>query len=104
MGFLSLLFPDKIIDEKIRWLVVAILTGTSVFAMHGLLVGYTGLWTHLYAGMSPDIPFNNLIYTFYVSDEVMTIMILTNLIVFLILFAVTVRHYFRLKKTSNLQH
>jgi hypothetical protein len=100
-GVAFLIVSNKIINEKVKWLIIGILTGTSVFAMHGLLVGYTGLWTHLYPGMSTDIPFNNLIYNLYVSDSVMTIMILTNLIVFLVLFATTVRHYLRLKTKSK---
>jgi hypothetical protein len=79
----------------VKWLVVGALSFTSVFAMHGLLVDYTGVWLHIYPGMSPNIPFNWAIYSLYINDTVISGMILVNLLMFLLIFSATFRKFYK---------
>jgi Gpi18-like mannosyltransferase len=85
-----LLVSSSLVDKKTKWLVIGILTFTSVFAMHGLLVGYTGSWTNLYPAMSPSIPINGLILSLYESDIVISEMVIANLFAFFLIVATTI--------------
>ena len=90
-GVAYLILSVGIISSKVKWPVIATVTFTSVFAMQGLLVYYTGYWLQLYPAMSPNIPINGLILSLYQSDVIITEMILLNLLVFIVIFAETLR-------------
>ncbi|MEM2129501.1 MAG: hypothetical protein QXZ70_02760 [Candidatus Bathyarchaeia archaeon] len=90
-GIAYLIVSAKIINPKIKWLVIGIITFTSVFAMHGLLVGYTGALLHMYPAMSPTISINGVILSLYLSDIVITEMIIRNLFAFILLLVATIK-------------
>jgi hypothetical protein len=85
-------------SHKTKWLVIGLLTFTSVFAMQGLLVTYTGEWLKMFPAMSPTIPFNGLVMSLYNSDIIITEMILINVFAFILIFASTVKELRSKKK------
>lgn len=90
-GVAYLLVSYNVVGRRTKWLVIGLLTFTSVFAMHGLLVAYTGDWMKIYPAMSPSIPLNGFILPLYLSDSGITVMILLNLFAFLLILAQTIR-------------
>lgn len=90
-GVAYLILSVGIISGKIKWPVIATATFTSVFAMQGLLVYYTGYWLQLYPTMSPSIPINGLILSLYQSDIIISEMIILNLCAFCAIFAATIK-------------
>jgi len=103
-GVAYLLVSNKIISNKIKWLTIGIITFTSVFAMHGLLISYTGEWLRMYPSLSPDIPINSVILYLYLSDIVISEMILRNIFAFILIFVATVLAVKKLgRKNANTQ-
>jgi hypothetical protein len=84
-GIAYLIVVPKIVNPTIKWLATGVITFTSVFAIHGLLVGYTGAWLRIYPAMRPEIPINGVILSLYLSDIVITEMIIMNLFAFTLL-------------------
>ncbi|MGD9131098.1 MAG: hypothetical protein PVH73_05940 [Candidatus Bathyarchaeota archaeon] len=90
-GLAYLFASYKLINRRTKLFVMSVLTFASVFAMHGLLVSYTGDWIKMYPAMSPSIPINGFILSMYLSDSVITEMILLLLFAFIMLFVETIK-------------
>ena len=94
-GVAYLIISYNLVSRKTKWLVIGLLTATSVFALQGLLVSYTGEWLKMYPAMSPAIPLNGFILSLYQSDIIITEMILINLFAFVLIFAATLKELHR---------
>lgn len=101
-GVAYLIVSYNTVNRRTKWVVIGLLTFTSVFAMHGLLVSYTGAWLNMYPAMSPTIPINGVILSLYLSDAVISGMILVNLFAFIVILAVATKELRR--KWSFLHH
>ncbi len=80
-------------SQRAKWIGIGFLTFTSVFAMHGLLVYYTGFWLDIYPAMSPNIPFNGAVLSLYLSDAVISGMVLINILAFTMILLVVIREF-----------
>ena len=96
-GVVFLILSVGIISRKVKWFTIGIFTFTAVFAMHGLLVYYTGNWLQIYPAMSPSIPINGLVLSLYQSDIILSEMILLNILAFSLLLIETFRKLRRRK-------
>jgi hypothetical protein len=90
-GVAFLIVSYNVVNRRIKWAVIGLLTFTTVFAMHGLLVDYTGAWLNMFPAMSPTIPFNGVVLSLYLSDPVISGMILVNLFAFIVILAAALK-------------
>lgn len=90
-GLAYLFVSCNIINRRTKRFIIGTLTFSSVFAMHGLLVSYTGEWLKMYPLMSPNIPINGTILSLYLSDTIISVMIILLLFTFILLFIETIK-------------
>jgi hypothetical protein len=93
-GVVFLTISYSMLKSRTKWSVISLLTFTSVFAMHGLLVAYTGDWVKMYPAMSPAIPINGIVLSLYLSDYTITFMVLVNLLAFALVIGATIKAMF----------
>jgi hypothetical protein len=94
-GVAYLIVASTMKNHRIKWIGIGLLTFTSVFAMHGLLVYYTGFWLNIYPAMSPNIPFNGAVLSLYLSDAIISGMVLINILAFSMILWIAIREFRR---------